>query len=66
MSKQCQCNHDHYCDIWTDYQVSLHSLKEAEELSRQNWLEILHLYDRVRQLEAFIKAAGLPLPPEPD
>ncbi len=65
MRKRCQCDKNHYCDIWTDYQISLNSLKEAEELSHQNWLELQHLHDRVCQLEAFIHAKGLSLPEEP-
>lgn len=66
MRRPCQCDKNHYCDIWMDYQVSLHSLQEAEELSHQNWREIQRLHDRVCQLEAFIQAEGLPLPEEPD
>ncbi len=65
MRRTCLCDSSRYCDVWTDYQVSLYSLKEAEILSRQNWREIQHLHDRVCQLEAFIRSAGLPLPDEP-
>ena len=66
MHKKCQCNKNCYCDIWIDYQVSLNSLQEAEELAHQNWLEIRHLYDRVYQLERFICEQGLSLPEKPD
>lgn len=65
MRRWCQYDNNHSCDIWMDYQISLHSLREAEELSHQNWREIQHLHDRVCQLEAFIRAEGLPLPEEP-
>lgn len=66
MHRRCQCDKKHYCDVWMDYQVSLHSLQEAEEVSHQNWLEIQHLHDRICQLETLIRADGLPLPEEPD
>lgn len=66
MHRQCQCDKNHSCDIWMDYQISLHSLQEAEELSHQNWLEIQHLRDRICQLETFIRTEGLPLPEKLD
>lgn len=66
MPKKCLCDRKHNCDIWLDYQVALNSLEDAEELSHQNWLEILNLHDRVCQLETFIREQGLPLPAEPD
>lgn len=66
MHRRCQCDKNHSCDIWMDYQVSLHSLQEAEELSHQNWLEIQHLHNRIWQLEALIRVACLPVPEEPE
>lgn len=66
MHRRCQCDKNHSCDIWMDYQISLHSLQEAEELSYQNWLEIQHLRDRICQLETFIRTEGLPFPEKLD
>lgn len=66
MYKECLYVANRNCDIWVDYQVVLLSLKEAEELSQQNWVEIQHLYDRVCQLEKYIRDQGLTLPEEPD
>ncbi len=66
MSKRCHFDNKKYCDIWVDYQVSLHSLQEADELARQNWQEIQYLHDRVCQLENYIKEIGLILPEELD
>lgn len=65
MRKACQCTVNRNCEIWTDYQVALLSLEEAEELSHLNWIEIQHLHDRVCQLEKYIRDQGLPLPEEP-
>lgn len=65
MSKECHYAAKNSCDIWSDYQVALLSLEEAEELSHQNWIEIQHLYDRVCQLEKYILDLGLTLPEEP-
>lgn len=66
MYDKCRFNPLHVCDIWLDYQIALHSLEEAEELSYLNWLEIQHLYDRVSQLERFIISNGLSIPQELD
>ncbi len=66
MRKQCLYNNSRYCDIWTDYQIALASLEEAEELSHQNWIEIQYLHNRIYQLEAFIRLNGLSLPEGPD
>ena len=66
MYEKCRCNKNCYCEVWIDYQVALNSLQEAEELAHQNWLEIQHLYDRVSQLESFIRKQGLSLPEKPD
>ena len=66
MRKECLCNNHRYCDVWTDYQVALYSLEEAAELSHENWIEIQSLYDRIHQLEAYIRSHELQLPEEPD
>lgn len=50
------------CDIWTDYQVSLYSLQEAEELSHANWEEIRHMQDYIRLLEKALTDAGIENP----
>lgn len=65
MRKKCQYETSRYCDIWIDYQVALNSLEEASELAHLNWIEIQNQYDRINQLEKYIRDHGLPLPEEP-
>ena len=65
MREKCPSSANRYCDIWIDYQVAQIALEEASELSHQNWIEIQQLYDRVCQLEKYIRDQGLPLPEEP-
>ena len=64
MCRECQFETGRCCDIWIDYQVTLNSLEEASELAHQNWIEIQNQYDRICQLEKYIRDLGLPLPEE--
>ena len=49
---------------WTDYQLTLFELKEADETCHGNWIEIQRLYARIDVLEALLKDAGISIPKE--
>ena len=64
MSKQCPFIDNQYCDIWLDYDITKDELKQANELLHSNWKEITYLYDRIDQLEKYIKSIGGTVPSE--
>lgn len=64
MNDQCSFKNNGNCDIWLDYQIALLSLKEAEELSHGNWVEIQHLRNRIDLLENLLENAGIDVPQE--
>ena len=64
MSNYCAFSKEHKCIKWTDYQLALCELEEADELCHGNWIEIQQLHDRVELLENILKQAGINPPPE--
>lgn len=64
MNNYCAFSKDHQCIKWTDYQLTLHELEEADELCHGNWIEIQHLRDRVELLEGILKQSGIDFPTE--
>ena len=47
-----------------DYQISLNSLKETEELAHGNWIEICQLHERIELLESILRQNRINIPPE--
>ena len=64
MENYCAFSKNHKCLKWTDYQLTLFELKEADETCHGNWIEIQHLQGRVDQLEHLLEQAGIEIPDE--
>ena len=64
MENYCAFSKNHKCLKWTDYQLTLFELKEADETCHGNWIEIQRLYARIDALEALLKDAGISIPDE--
>lgn len=64
MNNYCAFSKDHKCIKWSDYQLTLYELEEADELCHGNWIEIQHLYNRIELLEDILKQSGIDIPPE--
>ena len=63
MYPECPYSNHHDCDKWLDYQIALLALEDAKALADENWNEIRFLLDRVEQLEALLRSAGVEVPP---
>jgi len=55
MNDYCAFSKGCKCIKWTDYQLTLHELEEADELCHGNWIEIQQLRDRIELLEDILK-----------
>lgn len=64
VNNYCAFSKGHNCLKWTDYELTRHELKEADELCHGNWIEIQHLQERVEQLEQLLRDSGIEIPPE--
>lgn len=64
MTNYCAFSQNHECIKWQDYMLTLHELKEADELCHGNWIEIERQYQRIKQLEATLRENGIPIPEE--
>lgn len=64
MKDRCPFKDPGRCDIWMDYQISLNSLKETEELAHGNWIEICRLHERIELLESILRKNRIDIPPE--
>lgn len=62
MNDCCAFSKDGKCIKWTDYQLTLHELEEADELCHGNWIEIQQLRDRIELLEGTLKQSGIDFP----
>lgn len=62
MSPECPYSSHHDCERWLDYQIALLALEDAKVLADENWNEIRFLLDRVEQLEALLRSAGIEVP----
>ena len=64
MSNYCAFSKDHKCIKWTDYQLLLFELEEADALCHGNWIEIQHLREYIDLLQTTLKEHGIAVPPE--
>ena len=62
MENYCAFSKNHKCLKWTDYQLTLFELKEADETCHGNWIEIQRLSERVHLLETLLSKAGIDVP----
>ncbi|MCC8084688.1 MAG: mobility-associated LCxxNW protein [Clostridium sp.] len=56
---QCPCSLSRRCEIWTEFEIAMVALQDAEDLTRGNWIEITHLRDYTEYLESLLKSHGI-------
>jgi hypothetical protein len=64
MTNYCAFSKDHKCIKWTDYELTLHKLEEADELCHGNWIEIQYLRNYIDRLEALLTEHRIEIPSE--
>ena len=64
MTDYCAFSKDHKCIKFTDYEITLHELEEADELCHDNWIEIQHLREYIDRLQALLTELGIAIPDE--
>ena len=64
MTDYCAFSKNHKCIKWKDYELIRHELEEADELCHGNWIEIQHLKNYIKRLQAVIIEHGIEIPPE--
>ena len=64
MTNYCAFSKDHKCIKFTDYEITLHELEEADELCRDNWIEIQHLKKYIDRLQVLLTEHGIAIPDE--
>lgn len=64
MTNYCAFSKDHKCIKFTDYEITLHELEEADELCHDNWIEIQHLKKYIDRLQVLLTEHGIAIPDE--
>ena len=64
MVDYCAFSNNHKCIKWSDYQLLLHELEEADDLCHGNWIEIRRLRKYIGLLQTTLKEHGIEIPPE--
>ena len=62
MSKYCAFSENHYCAIWTDYQVLQFAVDELDETCHNNWIEISKQQDYIDLLKRILEENGITVP----
>lgn len=62
MNDYCAFSKNHKCLKWTDYEITLHELEEADELCHCNWIEIQRLNDYIEELISILKENNIDYP----
>lgn len=64
MTNYCAFSKDHKCIKWSDYELTLFELEEADELCHGNWIEIQHQREYIELLQKTLEQHGIEVPSE--
>lgn len=64
MTNYCAFSKDHKCIKWSDYELTLFELEEADELCHGNWIEIQHQREYIELLQKTLEQHGIEVPLE--
>ena len=62
MLNYCAFSKDHKCMKWTEYQIMLQEVEEADETCHGNWIEIQNQYEYIQKLQAILEDYGIHYP----
>ena len=62
MLNYCAFSKDHKCMKWTEYQIMLQEVEEADETWHGNWIEIQNQYEYIQKLQAILEDHGIDYP----
>ncbi len=54
MENYCAFSKNHKCIKWTDYQMTLHELEEADSLCHGNWIELQRKSQYIQTLQSIL------------
>ena len=54
MENYCAFSKNHKCIKWTDYQMTLHELEEADSLCHGNWIELQRKSQYIQILQSIL------------
>lgn len=60
MENYCAFSNNHKCIKWTDYQMTLHELEEADSLCYGNWIELQHKSQYIQILQSILDNHSIP------
>ena len=64
MENHCAFSNNHKCIKWTDYQMTLHELEEADSLCHGNWIELQRKSQYIQILQSILDNHSIPYPIE--
>ena len=64
MENYCAFSKNHKCIKWTDYQMTLHELEEADSLCHGNWIELQRKSQYIKTLQSILDNHSIPYPIE--
>lgn len=64
MENYCAFSKNHKCIKWTDYQMTLHELEEADSLCHGNWIELQRKSQYIQTLQSILDNHSIPYPIE--
>lgn len=64
MTNYCAFSKNHKCIKWSDYELTLFELEEADELCHGNWIEIQHQREYIELIQKTLEQHGIEVPLE--